>query len=115
VSQPFPPPIPEITPEELKAAMDNGEPLVLLDVREPFEAAISDLPEVGQIRIPMKQIPDAMQNIPRDERVVVYCRSGARSGNVVQFLLSQGWTEVENLNGGVLRWREDVDPTIAAY
>lgn len=115
MSQPLSSQIPEITPEELKAAMDGGEPPVLVDVRESFEAAISDLPEVGQIRIPMQQIPHAMDNIPQDGQVVVYCRSGARSGNVVQFLLSRGWTNVVNLNGGVLRWREDVDPSIAAY
>ena len=47
--------------------------------------------------------------------MVFYCRSGARSGNVCQFLLTQGWSDVVNLKGGVLAWREEVDPSIAAY
>lgn len=115
MSQDFPSVIPEITPEELKSSMDAGEGMVLLDVREHFERAISDLPDVGQLRVPMQEIPHSLEKIPQDQRLVVYCRSGARSGNVVQFLMSRGWTDVVNLNGGVLRWREDVDPSIAAY
>lgn len=107
--------IPEITATELKDAMDADQDFTLVDVREPFERAISDLPEVGQLRIPMKQVPEQADRIPREGRVVVYCRSGARSGNVAQYLIRQGWSDVVNLKGGVLAWREDVDPTIAAY
>lgn len=107
--------IPEITPTDLKAAMDQGRTPHLVDVREHFERNISDLPEVGQQRIPMKQVPEQMAGIPRDREVVVYCRSGGRSGQVVQYLRAQGWTDVVNLKGGVLAWREEVDPSIAAY
>lgn len=107
--------IPEMTAPELKAAMDEGRTPRLLDVREHFERNISDLPDVGQQRIPMKQIPEQMAGIPKDEQVVIYCRSGGRSGQVVQYLRAQGWTDVVNLKGGVLAWREEVDPTIAAY
>ena len=107
--------IPEITATELKAAMDEGRTPHLVDVREHFERSISDLPEVGQQRVPMKQVPEQMARIPRNEQVVVYCRSGARSGQVVQYLRAQGWTDVLNLKGGVLAWREEVDPSIAAY
>lgn len=107
--------IPEITATDLKAAMDEGRTPHLVDVREHFERNISDLPEVGQQRIPMKQVPEQMAGIPKDREVVVYCRSGGRSGQVVQYLRAQGWTDVANLKGGVLAWREEVDPTIAAY
>lgn len=107
--------IPEITPSELKDAMDASQNLVLVDVREYFEKAISDLPEVGQLRIPMSEIPGRLHQIPRETRVVMYCRSGARSARVTQFLQAQGWEDVVNLKGGVLAWREEVDPTIAAY
>lgn len=108
-------PISEITATELKEAMDASQDLVLVDVREYFEQAISDLPEVGQLRIPMSEIPNRIQQIPRDRRVVMYCRSGARSGSVTQYLRSHGWEDVLNLKGGVLAWREEVDPSIAAY
>ena len=110
-----PPSVPEITPTELKEALDAHQKLVLVDVREYFEKAISDLPEVGQLRIPMSEIPGRMGQIPRDSRVVMYCRSGARSGSVAQYLAAHGWEDVVNLKGGVLAWREEVDPTIAAY
>lgn len=109
------PSVPEITSSQLKEAMDADQDLVLVDVREYFEKAISDLPEVGQVRIPMSEIPHRMHQIPRDARVVVYCRSGSRSGAVTKYLLSQGWGEVLNLKGGILGWREEVDPDIAAY
>ena len=115
MSHPGNPAIPEMTVTELKEAMDAGESVLLVDVREPFERAISDLPEVGQLRIPMKEIPHQMGRIPQDQTVVLYCRSGARSGNVALFLKAQGWDDVINLKGGVLAWREEVDPSIAAY
>lgn len=110
-----PPSVPEITASQLKEAMDANQEMVLVDVREYFEKAISDLPEVGQLRIPMSEIPHRMHQIPQDARVVMYCRSGSRSGAVTQYLLTQGWGEVLNLKGGILGWREEVDPGIAAY
>lgn len=108
-------PIPEISATELKEVMDASEDVVLVDVREYFEKTISDLPEVGQLRIPMSEIPERIHQIPRDCRVVMYCRSGARSGAAVQYLQAQGWEGVVNLRGGVLAWREEVDPSIVAY
>lgn len=107
--------VPEITPTELKEALDAAQDLVLVDVREYFEKAIADLPEMGQLRIPMNEVPGRMAQVPRDSRVVMYCRSGARSGSVAQYLMAHGWENVVNLKGGVLAWREEVDPTIAAY
>ena len=107
--------IPEITPTELKAAMDDGRTPHLLDVRESFERDIADLPDVGQQHIPMKKIAEQADDVPRDREVVVYCRSGGRSGQVVQYLRAQGWTDVANLKGGVLGWREEVDPSLRKY
>ena len=104
-----------ITPLELKARMDAGDTPVLVDVRESFEIAIADLPDAGQLRIPMREVADRLSEIPKDGEVVVYCRSGARSDQVAQFLQSHGFGPVKNLIGGVLRWREDVDPSLTAY
>ena len=107
--------IPEITPVELKERLDRDDDLVLLDVREPHEYAIADLPEVGQLRIPMRQVADRVAELDPATDLVVYCRSGARSGRLAAFLLANGFERVWNLKGGVLRWRDDVDPTLKAY
>jgi rhodanese-related sulfurtransferase len=107
--------IPEITAIELKERFDSDSVPVLVDVREPFERDIADLPEVGQVRIPLAEVPGRSGEIPRDREVVFYCRSGSRSGSAVQFLQAQGFEAVVNLKGGVLAWREDVDPGLTAY
>jgi len=107
--------VPEITPLELKDRLDRKEELVLVDVREPHEYAIADLPEVGQLRIPMRQLPTRIAELDRGSELVLYCRSGARSGRLTAFLLANGFERVWNLKGGVLKWREDIDPTLRAY
>jgi adenylyltransferase/sulfurtransferase len=107
--------VPEITPLELKERLDRKDEVVLLDVREPHEYAIADLPEVGQLRIPMKQVPERVAELDRDADLVIYCRSGARSGRLTAFLLANGFERVWNLKGGLLRWRQDVDPSLRAY
>jgi adenylyltransferase/sulfurtransferase len=110
-----PPGIPEITPLELKERLDRGERVALLDVREPHEYAIADLPEVGQQRIPMREVLERIGELDRDAEMVLYCRSGARSGKVAAALMARGFEHVWNLKGGVLKWREDVDPSLQAY
>jgi adenylyltransferase/sulfurtransferase len=107
--------VPEITPTELKDRLDREDRLVLLDVREPHEYAIADLPEHGQLRIPMRQVVGRVGELDKEVDLVIYCRSGARSGRVVAHLLASGFERVWNLEGGVLRWREEVDPTLRAY
>lgn len=107
--------IPEMTPSELKSRLDQEHPLVLVDVREPFEREIADLPESGQHRIPVAQFLDRMGELDPEENLVIYCRSGARSGWAAKQLAERGFTRVWNLKGGVLGWREEVDPTLEAY
>ena len=107
--------IPEITAGELKARMDRGEPLVLVDVREPFERQIADLPEVGQHRIPMRELAASTRELDSEAQLVIYCRSGSRSGQATLHLLSQGFAGALNLKGGLLAWRSDVDPSMRAY
>lgn len=107
--------IPEITAIELRDRIDAGDSPVLVDVRESFEREIADLPDLDQLRIPLVDLPSRMGDIPKDRDVVLYCRSGSRSGSAVQFLRAQGFGAVLNLRGGVLSWREDVDPSLNAY
>ena len=107
--------VPEITVTELKARLDAGDVPVLVDVREYYEADIADLPEVGQLRIPMAELTERVGEMDQDSELVLYCRSGARSDRAARFLLRQGYTKVYNMKGGTLAWREEVDPDIPAY
>jgi len=113
VSSPDMPGLPEVSVEELKAMRDRGEALVLVDVREPREWAISDLPD--SVKIPLGTLPQNLEKLSRDDAIVVYCRSGARSGNAVQFLVNQGYPKAKNLAGGINRWAERIDPTLTRY
>ena len=95
-----------ITVRELKQRLNAGEDIHLLDVREPSENAEFN---IGGTLLPLGQI-HSMQTEDiddwKDEEIVVYCRSGNRSGIATQFLEQMGFTNVKNLVGGVLAWRE---------
>jgi len=104
---------PAITVEELKERRDRGESFVLVDVREPHEWAISDLP--GSVKIPLATLPQRIDELPRNEEIVVYCRTGGRSGNAVQFLRQRGYDKALNLAGGINHWAEVIDPSLPSY
>jgi adenylyltransferase/sulfurtransferase len=105
--------IQQITPKELKARMDAGEDLFLLDVREPHER---DICNIGGELIPKDTVTQHLEKIPKDKEVVVYCRSGGRSDWIAQELVGRhGYTKVSNLAGGMLRWSDDVDPSFKKY
>ncbi len=102
-----------ITPGELKERMDRGEATTLVDVREPHEWEICQIE--GSIRIPLGSLLERLDELNPDEQIVVYCRSGARSGRAMHMLRGSGFPRVTNLEGGILRWGRDVDPTMPAY
>jgi rhodanese-related sulfurtransferase len=110
-----PPDLPEITPTELKARLDQGDDPLLVDVREHFERRIADLPENGQLRIPTGELYQRMPEIDRGRTVVVYCRTGSRSAWAARLLLERGYTDVLNLKGGVHAWAEEIDPSLPKY
>lgn len=107
--------IPEISAVDLKARLDQGDVPVLVDVREHFERRIADLPEHDQIRIPAGEILQRMGELDGHPEVVVYCRSGSRSAWAVKLLRERGVENAVNLQGGVLAWARDVDPTVPRY
>lgn len=107
--------VPEITPTELNARLGAGDALVLVDVRELFERRIADLPENGQHHIPTGEFLSRMGEVDQTAEIVVYCRSGQRSAWAVRLLLERGFERVLNLKGGVLGWRQEVDPSLKAY
>lgn len=105
--------VPEVTVEELKAMRDRGDAVVLVDVREAREWPISDLPD--SIKIPLGSLPQSLEKLSKDDDIVIYCRSGARSGNAVQFLLHNGYSKARNLAGGINKWAERIDPSLPRY
>ena len=103
----------EKTVSELKQMMDSGVEFKLIDVREPHEFEICNLK--GEL-IPMNEVPEHLDKIPKDVPVVVHCRSGARSGRIIQFLeMEHGYTNLFNLKGGILAWADEIDPSMSKY
>ncbi len=93
--------------------LDNKEDFQLIDVREEHEFEICNLK--GEL-IPMGEIPDNVQKISKDKPVIIHCRSGARSGNVIQYLESNfGYTNLYNLQGGILAWADEIDNSMPKY
>jgi rhodanese-related sulfurtransferase len=92
---------PEVEPDEVKAQLARGEDVFLLDVREPDEVAEWSYP-IG-VNIPLGQLGDRLDEVPRDRTIVVACRSGARSAAAANALNEAGWDAV-NLAGGALAW-----------
>ena len=107
--------VPEITPAELNDRFEREDVPVLVDVREPFERDIVDLPDHGQLSIPTSQFVERIGQLDPDKEVVVYCRSGGRSEQVARYLAQRGFERVLNLRGGILGWRQDADPSLPTY
>jgi molybdopterin/thiamine biosynthesis adenylyltransferase/rhodanese-related sulfurtransferase len=104
--------VPEITPTELAARLDAKEELDLIDVREPYEWQLGRLPTARLI--PLGQLPSALSTLDSTREIVVYCRSGVRSADATKQLRAAGLRAL-NLAGGILRWSDEVDPTIPKY
>jgi sulfur-carrier protein adenylyltransferase/sulfurtransferase len=103
----------EVTVQELKNMMDSKAPFQLIDVREPHEAEIA---QIGGELIPMGEIMMHIDRIKQDLPVIIHCRSGARSGSVVQLLEKQhGFTNLSNLKGGIMAWAREIDSSITTY
>ncbi|HEU5098360.1 MAG TPA: molybdopterin-synthase adenylyltransferase MoeB [Roseiflexaceae bacterium] len=103
----------EITPAEVNTWLHSDTPPFLLDVREPNEWEIGHLP--GATRISVNELQGRMNELDTAREMVVYCRSGARSGRAVDMLRAAGFRKVTNLTGGILRWSDDVDASIPKY
>ena len=94
----------EIDSTELKARLDAGDSIELLDIRSDAEVAQGILPEAQHL--PMHLIPLRMHDFPKDKEVILYCRSGARSYHACNYLMQQGVKNVVNLRGGIISWAQ---------
>ena len=103
----------EVTVQELKKLKDSHADFQLIDVREPHEFDICNLD--GEL-IPMADVPHHVDQIAKDKQVILHCRSGKRSGDMIQWLeKNYGFSNLYNLKGGVLAWAKEIDPTMPVY
>jgi adenylyltransferase/sulfurtransferase len=103
----------EITVNEMKIKIDNREKFFLVDVREPFETKISS---IGGELIPINDLPGRINELNKEEEIIVYCRTGHRSHHAVQYLRDNaGFTKVKNLLGGINDWADKIDNSLPKY
>jgi len=107
------PGVPEILPEELKAALATDDPPLLVDVREPQEWSISRIP--GAVGIPKGELSERVDELTRARSIVLFCRAGSRSADAARLLLGLGFTNVRSLRGGINAWSQRVDPSLPVY
>lgn len=103
----------EISVKELAALKESGADFQLIDVREQNEV---DIAEIGGALIPMNTVPENVDKFSKDKQVVVHCRSGVRSGNVIQYLeQNHGFDNLYNLAGGILAYADEIDNSLTKY
>jgi molybdopterin/thiamine biosynthesis adenylyltransferase/rhodanese-related sulfurtransferase len=102
-----------IGPSELKRLLDAGEPVRIVDVRQPIEWEIVHLEESSLI--PRDRLSEELYAVDRGERIVVVCRSGVRSARVVVELRAAGFRNVRSLAGGIIAWVEEIEPHLPTY
>ncbi len=102
-----------ITVQELKARMDKGDKVFLLDVREPHEFSMAKID--GATLIPLGTLPNSLNQLDPNEEIVALCHKGMRSADATGFLLQQGFTNVKNLIGGIDAWSVEIDHSVPRY
>ncbi len=110
---PAPVGVPVIEPEELARELASDDPPLVVDVREPEEWALGHL--AAAHLIPKDELAERVDELTRAREVVLYCRSGNRSGQAARMLLDLGFANVKSLKGGINAWSERIDPTLPRY
>jgi molybdopterin/thiamine biosynthesis adenylyltransferase/rhodanese-related sulfurtransferase len=105
--------VPEVTAADVKKMIDEKKPFVLVDVREPHEVEICQIPDSALI--PLGDIPSRMNELSTADEIVVYCRVGVRSARAVEQLMKAGFRKIHNLKGGILAWADQVDSSMPKY
>ncbi len=104
--------VPEITVQDLKAKLDNGENINVLDVREPHEYEVAN---IGVRLIPLGELPQRLAELDQAENFAIHCKTGGRSARAVKLLQDAGFQNVYNVKGGITAWSEEIDPNIPKY
>src|SRR5438309_9345329 len=105
--------IPTMSAHELKQKMDAREPFELIDVRETFEYEIARID--GARLIPLGEIAERADELPRNRPIVIHCHSGRRSAEAVRLLQQRGFGNIYNLEGGIDGWSDQIDPGVPKY
>ena len=103
----------EITVHELNTQFNNGKSPLLLDVREDHEVQIAKINR--SIHIPMREVPNRIDELDPNQEIVVHCKSGKRSAKICTFLIENNFLNVKNLEGGILDWSKEIDSSIPTY
>lgn len=101
--------VPTVEPSVVVSQLDSEVPPYLLDVREPWEWAVSSLVDHGARLIPLGELGERIGEIPDDRAIVVYCRTGQRSMEAARRIAEAGHTAVSNLSGGIVAWAQEID------
>ncbi|MCL3781349.1 hypothetical protein EMN47_13245 [Prolixibacteraceae bacterium JC049] len=99
-----------VAPKQISEHLDN---LIILDVREEWELNFCKIDSA--IHIPMQEVPLNLDKIPKDQHLVIMCHGGVRSFSVLNYLLQNGYEMVYNMDGGIDRWADEVDPNMKKY
>jgi adenylyltransferase/sulfurtransferase len=102
----------EISVEELAMLRETGEPHTLIDVRERNEFEVAN---IGGTLIPLSEFEQRADEVPREGRVIVHCKMGGRSARAIEYLQAKGYTNLENLQGGITAWSDRVDRSVPKY
>jgi adenylyltransferase/sulfurtransferase len=106
----------ELSARELAERIARHEDLLVVDVREPHELALSSLPhERLVLHVPLRTLPQRTSELPRDRPIVLMCHRGSRSQKALEILRGQGFTQLQNLTGGIDAWSREVDSTVPRY
>jgi len=103
----------EIQPAQLAQRLAVGDDLEIIDVREPFEWRLGHLP--GARLVPLDRLAEEIPHLDKRKETILYCKVGTRSRFAAEQLADAGLSEVRNLSGGILRWIDEVDPTMTRY
>ncbi len=103
----------DIDPPVLKARLDAGEPLQLIDVRDPVEQQVSALP--GALVIPLERLGHRLKELDPQVEYILFCRTGVRSARGVRQMAAAGFQRVKNLRGGLNAWADQVDTHMLKY
>ncbi len=103
----------DIMATELAQKLKKGEPICLIDVREPHELEISRLE--GAELIPLGQLAARLSDLDSTKNIVLFCKSGTRSARALDILVSAGFRRVKNLKGGINAWAREIDPSLPIY
>jgi rhodanese-related sulfurtransferase len=105
----------EITCRGVKEKLDTGEPFLLIDCREADEYAVARIE--GARLLPMSELATRLDELVsyRDQEVVIHCHHGGRSERVARWLRGQGYSKARTMAGGIDRWAEEIDTSVARY